>query len=80
MIFNGHVDVVPEGPKEMWTEDPFKSYVKDGRVYGRGSGDMKAGVVCFVMAYKALQKIGYYPASKIHFQSVIEEECSGNGT
>ena len=64
----------------MWSNDPFKSYEKDGRIYGRGSGDMKAGVVCFVMALKGLQKLGFNPASRVHFESVIEEECSGNGT
>lgn len=51
LIFNGHVDVVPTGPLDMWTRPPFEPYVLDGRVYGRGSGDMKSGIVAFYYAY-----------------------------
>ena len=44
LILNGHIDVVPEGPHEMWARHPYDAYVKDGWMYGRGSGDMKEGV------------------------------------
>ncbi|HZH47325.1 MAG TPA: M20/M25/M40 family metallo-hydrolase, partial [Roseococcus sp.] len=43
LILQGHVDVVPEGPPEMWTFPPYGATVKDGWMYGRGAHDMKAG-------------------------------------
>jgi succinyl-diaminopimelate desuccinylase len=49
LVFTGHIDVVPLGTRE-WSVDPFAGEVKDGRVYGRGSSDMKAGVAAFVAA------------------------------
>jgi len=79
LILNGHVDVVPTGPEDMWTTGPYKPFVKDGRLYGRGSGDMKAGVVAYYMAFKALQRLGYAPAADVYLQAVVEEECTGNG-
>eukprot|EP01133_Synstelium_polycarpum_P016100 gene16100-19157_t len=80
LILNGHIDVVPTGRETLWTQDPFSPYVKDGRLYGRGSGDMKAGVMAMILAFKALKSIGFVPASKVIFQTVVEEECTGNGT
>ena len=43
LILNGHVDVVPTGPRERWTRDPFGAEVIDGWMYGRGAADMKSG-------------------------------------
>jgi succinyl-diaminopimelate desuccinylase len=48
--FAGHIDVVPPGARELWTEDPFAAVVRDGRLWGRGAADMKAAVACFVAA------------------------------
>jgi succinyl-diaminopimelate desuccinylase len=48
--FNGHIDVVPPGPREAWTEDPFAGTLRDGMVWGRGAADMKSGVAAFVIA------------------------------
>ncbi|KAL6075684.1 ArgE/DapE family deacylase [Balamuthia mandrillaris] len=80
LILNGHVDVVPPGPSDMWSNrQPFEPVIKDGRLYGRGAGDMKAGVVAYCMALKALQSLGYAPAADLFLQSVVEEECTGNG-
>jgi acetylornithine deacetylase len=79
LILNGHVDVVPLGTEESWTTPPFQADVRDGRLYGRGSGDMKAGVIAYVQAYKALVKLGFAPAAPVQMQTVIEEECTGNG-
>ena len=46
VLFNGHLDVVPTGPDAMWRQSPYAPFVEDGWLYGRGAGDMKAGIVC----------------------------------
>jgi succinyl-diaminopimelate desuccinylase len=48
--FAGHTDVVPPGPREAWTSDPFAPVVRDGMLVGRGAADMKAAVACFAAA------------------------------
>jgi hypothetical protein len=48
-------------------------------MYGRGAGDMKAGIVSYVTAFRALKEAGLQPAAEVQMQSVIEEECTGNG-
>ena len=79
LIMNGHVDVVPTGPLDMWKRPPFEPYRENGWLYGRGSGDMKAGIAGMLYALDALRRIGLRPAADIYFQSVVEEECTGNG-
>jgi acetylornithine deacetylase len=79
LILNGHIDVVPEGPHEMWARNPFDPAVKDGWMYGRGAGDMKAGIILNLYALRALRALGYQPAADVYQQSVVEEECTGNG-
>ncbi|MCM2561155.1 ArgE/DapE family deacylase [Lutimaribacter sp. EGI FJ00015] len=79
LILNGHIDVVPEGPTDMWDTPPYAPRVDDGWMYGRGAGDMKAGLASNLFALDALRHAGLTPAADIHFQSVVEEECTGNG-
>lgn len=79
LILNGHIDVVPEGPLDMWEKPPFEPSIADGWLYGRGSGDMKAGLASNLFALDALRHIGLAPAADVFFQSVVEEECTGNG-
>lgn len=79
LILNGHIDVVPEGPHEHWTAPPYEPRIADGWMYGRGSGDMKAGLVGCLYALEALRDIGMQPAADVYLQSVVEEECTGNG-
>ncbi|MBA83880.1 ArgE/DapE family deacylase [Thalassobius sp. S69A] len=79
LILNGHIDVVPAGPLDMWDSPPFDPQVRDGWLYGRGGGDMKAGLVSNLFALDALRACGYAPAADVHYQSVVEEECTGNG-
>jgi acetylornithine deacetylase len=79
LVLHGHVDVVPEGAADEWTTPPFAPEIRNGRMYGRGAGDMKAGIVCSLMAFRALQIAGLQPAAEVQFHSVIEEECTGNG-
>ncbi len=79
LILNGHIDVVPVGAASLWTRPPFEPRIEGDRLYGRGSADMKAGIVAYTMAFKALQSLGYEPAARVILQSVVEEECTGNG-
>ncbi|MEM9634410.1 MAG: ArgE/DapE family deacylase [Pseudomonadota bacterium] len=79
LILNGHIDVVPEGPLEMWETPPYTPRVEDGWMYGRGTGDMKAGLAANLFALDALRSLGLAPAADVFFQSVVEEECTGNG-
>jgi len=79
LILNAHVDVVPTGPTEMWSSPPFAPRREGDWLYGRGSGDMKAGLASNVFALDALRRLGYRPAARLHLQSVVEEECTGNG-
>jgi acetylornithine deacetylase len=79
LILNGHIDVVPTGPLELWSTPPFAPRVSEGWLYGRGGGDMKAGLVANLYALDALARIGLAPAADVHLQSVVEEECTGNG-
>jgi len=79
LILNGHIDVVPVGAEALWTRPPFSGHVEGDRLYGRGAADMKAGIVAYTMALQALRTLGLEPAARLHLQSVIEEECTGNG-
>lgn len=79
LILNGHIDVVPVGAEELWSTPPFEPVVKQGRLFGRGAGDMKAGIAAYVVAFEALKRIGMQPAAPVWLQSVVEEECTGNG-
>ena len=79
LILNGHIDVVPVGPLDMWETPPFEPHSADGWMYGRGTGDMKAGLAANVYALDALRDVGYLPGADVHIQSVVEEECTGNG-
>lgn len=79
LILNGHIDVVPIGHPRLWTTPPFEPRIAGDRIYGRGACDMKAGIVAYTMAFKALRKLGFEPAAPLYLQSVIEEECTGNG-
>ena len=40
-LYNGHIDTIPVGSRDFWTVDPLKGVIKDGKIYGRGTGDMK---------------------------------------
>ncbi len=57
LMLEGHTDVVSEGNRAAWTHDPFGADVADGRIYGRGSCDMKAGLAVALVTAKALGKL-----------------------
>jgi acetylornithine deacetylase len=78
LMFLGHCDVVPGGPG--WTEGPFTSVVRDGRVVGRGACDMKGGMAAALAAIRAVRSSGVELAGDLQFASVTEEETGGMGT
>ncbi len=53
LVFAGHTDVVPPGPRRQWHSDPFEPEVRDGKLYGRGAADMKGAVAAMVTAAEA---------------------------
>lgn len=79
LILNGHVDVVPEGPLEMWSRSPWEPHLEGDWLYGRGAADMKAGLAGNIFAIDAIRRAGFEPAATVYLQSVTEEECTGNG-
>jgi len=80
LLLNGHVDVVP-AEAELWTADPYTPVRADGWLTGRGAGDMKGGFAMALLAVAALREAGPDAlAGELSFLSVIEEECTGNGT
>ena len=78
LLLNGHVDVVSAEPTDRWTKEPFGAEIAEGRMYGRGSCDMKGGVAAMLLGVEAALSPGALPGGLI-YQSVIEEECGGNG-
>jgi len=81
LMLNGHVDVVPVGDPGAWTTpDPFSGRVVDGELHGRGSCDMKAGVVAAFAAVTALRRAGVPLRGDVLLACVAGEEDGGLGT
>jgi acetylornithine deacetylase len=79
LILQGHVDVVPPGPIEMWRDPPFSGEVRDGWLLGRGAQDMKMGISALVFALDAIRAAGWTLDAPAYLQTVTEEESTGNG-
>jgi acetylornithine deacetylase len=79
LILNGHIDVVSPEPASLWSGDPYDGRVDGEWMYGRGAGDMKSGLVAMIGAVRGLQRLGLTPRANVQLQSVVEEECTGNG-
>jgi acetylornithine deacetylase len=80
LVLNGHVDVVPAGEAALWSVPPWQATRRDGRVYGRGSVDMKGGLCCALFAIHAIRAAGIDLAGTALLQSVVGEEDGGVGT
>lgn len=74
LAFAGHTDVVPTGPLDQWTSDPFVPTVRDGRLYGRGAADMKTSIAAFVVAVEELLESGADYAGRIALLLTSDEE------
>ena len=79
-VFNGHIDVVPEGNHANWKYDPWGAELVNGRIYGRGACDMKGGLMAALYAIKAIMDIDMPINGSLMIQSVIGEEDGGIGT
>jgi succinyl-diaminopimelate desuccinylase len=72
---NGHIDVVPPG--DGWTVDPFGGLVRDGKIFGRGVCDMKAGIAAAVFAAEAIERAGVTLPGTIEISGTVDEESGG---
>ena len=79
LVLNGHIDVVGARFRDALANPPFRAVREDEWLYGRGSGDMKAGLAAIVGAVLGLRRLGVAPLAPVQLQSVVEEECGGNG-
>lgn len=73
LAFEGHTDVVTEGDLGSWTVDPYGAELRDGRIYGRGSADMKSGVAAMIYAVRALELAGPFPG-RVMVCVLVDEE------
>ena len=72
---NGHIDVVPAG--DGWTVDPFGGLVRDGKIFGRGVCDMKAGIAAAVFAAEAIERAGVTLPGTVEISGTVDEESGG---
>jgi acetylornithine deacetylase len=80
LLLNGHVDVVNADPRELWTTDPFRGDVRDGRLYGRGACDMKGGVAAMVLATEVIATLDVPLRGELIVNTVTDEESTGAGS
>src|SRR5499426_842914 len=80
LLLNGHTDVIPVGNGEGWSDNPWSAKIKEGRIYGRGSCDMKSGVASHILAVEFLKAAGIQLKGDVLIDVVIDEEVSGHGT
>lgn len=80
LILNGHVDTVTVEPTGEWRHDPFGAELHNGLMYGRGTSDMKGGLMAALMALTCLREAGIHLRGDVIYQCVVNEEHAGNGT
>ncbi|HEY0914113.1 MAG TPA: succinyl-diaminopimelate desuccinylase [Solimonas sp.] len=80
MILAGHTDVVPTGPLDQWTSDPFQPQVRDGLLYGRGAADMKSGIAAMVCATERLMARRPLRGTLAYLITSDEEGVAQHGT
>ncbi|MBI2770834.1 MAG: succinyl-diaminopimelate desuccinylase [Burkholderiales bacterium] len=78
IVFAGHTDVVPTGPLDRWTSNPFVPAHRDGKLYGRGAADMKTSVAAFVVA--AEEFLAAHPEPAISIALLLTSDEEGPGT
>ncbi|HEY8757489.1 MAG TPA: acetylornithine deacetylase/succinyl-diaminopimelate desuccinylase family protein [Candidatus Limnocylindria bacterium] len=75
--FNGHFDVVPPGDPAAWTRPPFGAQIAGGRLWGRGSGDQKAGIAASIFAVEAIRRAGIRLRGSVEQSATVDEETGG---
>ena len=81
LILSGHIDTVPADTPAPWQRGPFMAEVRDGRLFGRGAWDMKAGVAMNLTVLRAIRELGGKLRGDLTFETVVDEEYGGvNGT
>ena len=78
VLLNGHMDTVEAG--RGWIRDPFGAKVEDGKMYGRGTIDMKSGLSCILWAVAELRQEGLPRRGKLVLTAVVDEEAIARGT
>ena len=78
LLLNGHIDTVPPG-KASWSASPWSGELREGRLYGLGSFDMKAGLAAQTAVLAAVQSAGIRLGGDLLFESVVDEEWGGGG-
>ena len=78
LVWAGHTDVVPTGPLDAWTSDPFVPSHRDGRLFGRGASDMKTSLAAMVVACEQFLAATPRPAIDIAFLLTSDEEGPAN--
>ena len=74
LVFAGHTDVVPTGPREQWQSDPFLPSHRDGKLYGRGAADMKTSIAAMVVAVEEFTQANPNHSGSIGFLITSDEE------
>ncbi len=77
LILNGHIDVFPVGNPEGWSHDPWGGELVDGRIYGRGACDMKAGTTASIYTYAVLNEMAPELNGSLTLTAVSDEESGG---
>ncbi|HUK50234.1 MAG TPA: M20 family metallopeptidase [Terriglobales bacterium] len=80
VLFNGHTDVVPAGPRELWSKEPFGADFDGSRIWGRGTADMKGALASMVTALQALRESGTDLKGDVVVHAVADEEANSLGT
>jgi succinyl-diaminopimelate desuccinylase len=78
LVFAGHTDVVPPGPRDQWIDDPFAPTIRDGVLYGRGASDMKSSIAAFVVA--AEEFVAAFPGHRGSIALLLTSDEEGPAT
>lgn len=79
IVLNGHLDTVPFSDPKLWKVHPLSGEIIDGKMYGRGTSDMKSGLAAQFVAFKTLVDEGITPGITVKFIGTYDEESSGAG-
>lgn len=77
LILNGHLDIFPAGDPALWSDDPFSGAVRDGKLFGRGVIDMKAGTAASFLTYRYLHELRQHLPGNLTLTAVSDEETGG---